>query len=109
MTIQENNNQAQTVDLSDLYFVSAIDTALLQEVDSDIQDGDLVSYTDDNGNKRLALYVTLWAYEHAGEASPYVGDNRFMAYVMPIEGGCTDYADVTTIVKLVDAFPTMSL
>lgn len=108
MTIQEINNQAQTIDLSDLFFASAIDQELVMVCDSDVQDGDLVRYTDDNGVKRYATYVTLWAYEHNGETSPYVGDERVMAYVLPIEGG-SDFADIETIIKLVDAFPTMAV
>lgn len=98
--------QAQTVDLSDLYFASAIDESKLMIVDSAIESGDLISYVDDNGCKRYATYVTLWSYEHNGETSPWIGDNRVMAYVLPIEGG-SDFADIETIIKLVDATPTM--
>lgn len=106
MNIQDINSNAQTVNLSDLFFASAIDSELVTTCDSEIEDGDLISYTDDEGCKCYATYVTLWAYEHNGETSPYVTDKRVMAYVLPIEGG-SDFADIETIKKLVDAFPTM--
>lgn len=106
MTIQEINAQAQTVDLSDVFFASPIAQDLVIVCDSEVEDGDLISYVDDSGVSRYATYVTLWAYEHGGETSPWINDTRVMAYVLPIDGG-SDFADIETIVKLVDAFPTM--
>jgi hypothetical protein len=95
-----------TVDLSDLNIIDGLNTDLLMTVDSAIESGDLVAYISDEGKEEIGFYVTLWAYEHDGETSPYFGDNRVMAYVLKLYGG-SDYADIRTIVKLVDNTPTM--
>ena len=102
------NTIFQAVDLSDLTITDGFNPAYARVSHDVIECGDLVSYTDDNGAIAYGFYETLWAYEHNGEASPWINDNRYMAYVRTLDGG-TDFADVTTIEKLVSSIETMKV
>lgn len=99
-------NASMTVDLSDLNIIEGFNPAYAMIVDSEIESGDTVVYCDDNGDLQIGEYVTLYCYEHA-ENSPWIGDNRVMAYIRKFGNNGTDYADCTTIFKLGSNVQTM--
>lgn len=80
--------------------VISLDSRMAELVSEEtINPGDTISYiSDDTGERITGVYLNLWVYRTAGrETSPFVGDNRVMAYILS-NGGC-DYADVRTIRK----------
>lgn len=99
-----NAQTFQTVDLSDLNIINAAE--LTHTVDDEINTGDDVLFFNEDSNEwELGVYETLWFYHTGGrEVSPFLFDDRTMAYIRTNAGGAT-YADVTTVLKVAPQYP----
>lgn len=104
MNIQDINSQAQTVNLSDLHYTT--DAAIAFTTTEIVNSGDDVLFFNEDTNAwELGVYLDLWYFiSNERETSPFVGDERMMAYIQQYNGGCT-YADIQTISKVASSYP----
>lgn len=98
------NAQAQTVNLSDLYFTTDAATAFTTTEIVNSGD-DVLFFNEDTESWELGVYLDLWYYiSNERETSPFLFDDRTMAYIATNAGGTT-YADIQSISKVASQYP----